>query len=358
VRLDAEWLTLSAIREMTKLAAKGDVKLSTYDRVLDFGAELYPELLGRETSLLRRFRESDTAAEFRQIAHLRSLKENRVVKPDDLIRKEINEVKDLLEFEERQGNATSARVDRVNKKLHRLIDAASELETLPHTENQLIFRDCIAVGDGLPQLKGRRAHRDFRLPDGNVLRVRVLHPDKPEHVTGADIIYERHVPGRKLASVIAVQYKIWEKRSLSLSDPRLHRQLSRLKAFLCDNGACAAGSEESTYRFPFCAAFLKPCDKLQHPDQALVSSGEHLPICMIDKYKSKTKQRAAVLEYANIHDVSLNSAMFELLFNRGKIGSRTIPYFELAKLYAKHLVERDEDSVIIHAQEFAEQTQQ
>ena len=57
-----------------------------------------------------------------------------------------------------------------------------------------------------------------------------------------------------------------------------------------------------------------------------------------------------------MRDVSLNSVMFELLFDRGRIGSRTILYPELTKLYAEHFVALAEDNVIIQAQEFFEET--
>ena len=78
-RLNAEWLALNAFRGLTKLAAKGDLSKGTYDNALELGGELYPELLGPNTSLLRRERESDTVKEYRQLAHLRSLKQGQPV---------------------------------------------------------------------------------------------------------------------------------------------------------------------------------------------------------------------------------------------------------------------------------------
>jgi hypothetical protein len=45
-RIDAEWVALSAFRELTRLATKGDMKLSTYNGALDLGGDLYPDLLG------------------------------------------------------------------------------------------------------------------------------------------------------------------------------------------------------------------------------------------------------------------------------------------------------------------------
>ena len=73
-RIDAEWIALNAFRGLTKIASKGDMAKSTYDNALDFGGELYPELLGPESSVLRRERESDTAKEYRQKASVFALK--------------------------------------------------------------------------------------------------------------------------------------------------------------------------------------------------------------------------------------------------------------------------------------------
>ena len=48
-RIDAEWVALSAFRELLKLSTKGNMSKSTYAEALDFGAELYPALLGAAT---------------------------------------------------------------------------------------------------------------------------------------------------------------------------------------------------------------------------------------------------------------------------------------------------------------------
>lgn len=80
-RLDSEWVALNAFRELLKIATKGDGAKSTYDQALEFGGEFYPELLGRQSSLLRRERESDTTALYRQRAGLISQKIRATVTP-------------------------------------------------------------------------------------------------------------------------------------------------------------------------------------------------------------------------------------------------------------------------------------
>ena len=54
-----------------------------------------------------------------------------------------------------------------------------------------------------------------------------------------------------------------------------------------------------------------------------------------------------VLEYGKIREMSLNSMIFEILLNRGKIGSRMIPYSELTNLYSDHILALSEDNVVI-----------
>lgn len=57
-RINQEWIVLSATRGLIKIASKGSALKSTYDNSLEFGGEIYPELLGPECSLIKRERES------------------------------------------------------------------------------------------------------------------------------------------------------------------------------------------------------------------------------------------------------------------------------------------------------------
>lgn len=347
-RLDAEWAFVSAVRELIKIASKGDAKKSSYDRALELGGSLYPELLGPETSLLRHQRESETAKEYRQRAGLLSIKAHGPVSPLGLIRSEIEEMNTLLAIEKSQKK--KSKIDQLKKKLQRLIAAERELDPTAHTENQLVFRDAYNVNRFLPGLQFGQGYKDFQLPDDKILRIRVLHPDKPEHVTGADIIYERHNPKDKRASIVAVQYKIWEGRQLRISK-RTQGQLDRLKTFTCENKLCQTSKSDGAYRFPFCAAFLRPTDKLQNADQIYLSTGQHLPICRIKDCARITDSGAKVLEYSSIKPIALSSETFESLFNNGKIGSRSLPYRKLNSLYKEYSVAA-KDTVILYAQEF------
>jgi hypothetical protein len=351
-RIDAEWVTLNAVRGMVKIAANGDLAKATYDNTLELGGELYPALLGADSSILRRERQSDTVKEYRQKAQLKSIKQAKEVTALSLLQADIAELKDLLEIS-RSNKSERAKTDQLKRRLGILIAAAAELNPAPHTENQLIFRDALSVARTVPALRTGKSYRDFELPDSSILRIRVLHPDKPEHVTGADIIYERHLPSEEKASIVVVQYKIWENKSMLMTDPRMLAQIDRLREFTCNDKICESDDSTNPFRFPCCTAFLRPTDKLQRPDQSFLSTGEHLPLCRISEACTRSDRGKPQLEYKTMRDISLSSEMFEQLFNKGKIGSRHLTYFELTNLYTKNAIAEDENTVVIYAQEFS-----
>ncbi len=349
-RIDAEWLAVNAFRGATKIATKSDMRMGTYDHALELGGELYPALLGEDVSLLRRERESDISKEYRQKARLKALKDGIENDPLRLIRVDIEELEGLLQVAKSEKN--TERVDQLKKRLAILIKGRKELDPSAHSEHQLIFRDATSTRDDLKSLSTGKGYRDFELPEKKVLRVRVLHPDHPEHVTGADIVYERHDTEKDLVSIVAVQYKIWNDRRLYLSDPRMQDQLSKMKQFLCDKKKCDFGKSVGNYRFPCCAAFLRPTDKLQNPNQKLVSRGEHIPICRIENCQSIGERGAKLLEYEHMRKESLPAEVFEHLFNSGQLGSDWMQQDELYELYGDALLEASADRVVVYVQEF------
>ena len=355
-RIDAEWLAVNAFRGVAKIATKGDMLRSTYDQSFELGGELYPELLGEDVSLLRRERESDITKEYRQKSRLRAIRDNTDDNPFQLISEDVKELEELLQIAKKEQN--SERVDNLKRRLAILARGKAELDERNHTENQLIFRDAKDVRDDTKALTSGTGYRDFELPESKVLRVRVLHPDKPEHVTGADIIYERHDPETELVCIVAVQYKIWEDRKLYLPDQRMKKQISRLDKFLCQRNICQFKRSKDAYRFPCCSAFLRPTDKLQNPNQRLISRGEHIPICKIDKCKTNGLAGAELLEYEKIKDISLSAETFEMLFNKGCIGSDWLTIDELHELYKDSIPKASEDHVVIYVQELGHNNEQ
>ena len=351
-RIDAEWVTLNAFRGFIQIASKGDMSKATYDNALEFGGELYPELLGRDASILRRSRESDMAKEYRQRARIRSIKEGIEISPLAMLETDAQEIKELLDIASSSEKGRE-KVDQLKRKYKLLLSVRDELNLKSHSENELIFRDVHQVDRGLDEVSPEKSGRVFQLNDEKLLRIRIFHPEQIEYITGADIVYEKHIPNQSKASIIAVQYKIWEDKKLYMSDQRMHKQLRRLRGFICDNSICSREMNQNSYRFPFCSAFLRPTDKLQNVDQKFLSTGEHIPICKIDTCTIKGKRGGDVITYDSIRDASLSSDIFEYLFNKGKIGSAPMTYAEIDELYFKHQILLSNESVIIHAVELS-----
>ncbi|GAA0410509.1 hypothetical protein GCM10009133_18800 [Cocleimonas flava] len=354
-RLDPEWLTLNAVRDLIKLAAQGDNSKSTYNKALDLGAAICPEILGDDVSILRHNRESDLTKEYRQRARYKSLKDNEDITPLFLVQTDIEELESLLDIAKSSNDKT--KTDKLKRKLGNLYKSEEEINPDKSSENQLIFRDVYKVERDTPLLFKGNNNSTFELFDDNLLTIRVLHPEIPEHITGADLVYERYNKADNTVNVAFVQYKIWEDKKLYISEnksnERMLEQIQKLQNFTCKKGICACNKEtKNTYRFPCCASFLRPTDKLQHPNQNFISSGEHLPICKIDECATITQQSAKILEYENIREVSLSHQMFEELFNQGRIGSRNLTLNDLAELYKDSSILSKKDHLTLYAQEY------
>jgi len=354
-RLDPEWVTLNAVRDLIKIAAQGDNSKSTYNKALDLGAVICPEILGADVSVLRQDRESDLTKEYRQRATYRSIKESKDITALSLVKDDIEEYESLLETAKSSKDKT--KTDKLKRKLFNFYKSEEEINPEKATENQLIFRDAYKVERNTPLLTEGNNNKTFELYDNNLLTIRVLHPEIPEQITGADLVYERFDKKTNTVTIAFVQYKIWEDKKLNITDnksnERMLGQLTKLSNFICKNGVCANSKTQKTeYRFPCCAGFLRPTDKLQSPDQAFISTGEHLPICQIDNCAITTARNAKVLEYDNIREVSLSHEMFEELFNQGKVGSRPLTLDELSKLYADSSILSNKDQLLLYAQEY------
>lgn len=349
-RLDPEWLTLNAVRDLIRLAVQGDSSKSTYKSALDLGAVICPEILGRDVSVLQQERESDLTKEYRQRATYRSIREKEDISPLSLIEQDIEEFESLLKTAKESNDKT--KTDKLKRKLVRLHSSEEEINPDKSSENQLIFRDSYKVDRNFPTLTETNNSKTYELYGDDLLTIRVLHPEKAEHITGADLVYERFDEVTQKVVVAFVQYKIWENKRMSLSDSRMQDQIKRMKGFLCDKGICKNNSETRQYRFPYCSSFLRPTDKLQHPNQAFISTGEHLPICYLNECGSISARGAKVLEYENIRNISLSHEMFEELFSQGKIGSKPLSLEELAILYEDTSIISRKDRVLLYAQEY------
>jgi len=346
-QLNIEFLGISALREVVQIATHGDMR-ATYKEVIKLGKELYPELYNSDKSILVKENESDTVREYRQRASAESTLKDTIILPTDLIEEEIDKLHSYIRISQQKGN--NSETDKLKLKLNQLEKASEELSETKNTENDLLLRDIYDVErkDPLPMVHGKK-FRDFSISSNKTLRIRLLHPDKPEHISGADIIYEKHNIKKLTMRVAAIQYKLWDKKQL-YQEPRMSSQLNKLHELFCLKNMCKC-SEGDTYRFPCCSAFLRPTDKIQKGSQKLLSSGLHVPLCKISELWETGTRGGTKLTYKGIKKASLTGEMFEALFNSGKVGSREFSSYDIDNFYKENNIFEHDERIIIHVRE-------
>lgn len=346
-RLDAEWVGLNALRETLRIAFKGQAA-PTYSDTLRVARDLAPELYHPNVSVLAQAQEQPAVREYRQRALAESELRGLTVSPVEVINREIGELERLL--------TTHGERDRIESKIRTLETIKLQLQDRPYTENQLLMRDTFKAARSVhlvaPPIE-RDTYTEYRLPFDRGLRIRLLHPDRPEHVTGADLIYEIYSNRDRLVRLALVQYKVWDGEVLYLSEERLHRQLERLRACSCSGNLCRnPEGETKAYRLPHCASFLRPTDRLQSPSSRLISRGLHIPLCVVDERKENTSRNGEMLLRRAVEGRAISQRIFEELFNRNMLGSRWLRYEEIEKFYHTYEIFRPEDRLLVHAQDF------
>lgn len=343
-RLVAEWVTANGLREAFAIA-RGNLGPPTYQQTLAVGGQVDPLLFGRQNSVLVAAQESAGAREHRQRAQAQSLRDGIYVDPIELVEGEIREYESLVDLDEDALSDTRL----LKRKLESLREVHQELQSRKHSENQLIFRDAYRVERKLPYSDSGRNYRQFDVGNGRILRLRVLHPDKPEHIIGADLVYEHYNVAEEKVRVAAIQYKIWDGKTL-YSDERMLEQLGKLTHAFCDGKICSGSPAE--YRLPYCAAFLRPTDNLQEPDSRLISTGQHIPVCVVRRIWQDTGRGHQKLTSTAIRGQAVTHRLFEELFNNNMLGSRWLTYTELEDIYRETKILDPDERVIIHAQQF------
>lgn len=136
---------------------------------------------------------------------------------------------------------------------------------------------------------------------------------------------------------------------------RCTKQLNRFREAFCGSALCEPfekSQRKDAYRLPYCSAFLRPTDRLQDPDCRLVSSGYHVPICVVERLWKDTSRGGQKLVSKNFRSEAVTHRVFEELFNTNMLGSKWLTYRELEELYRLHNILEPDEHIVIHAQEF------
>ena len=350
-RRNIAFQVMVANRDLLELAIKKS-QPPTYENSLGLLNEIAPELYDDFTKLLTRKNESELIQLFRELAEIQSNETNIAVTAFDLIDIEIEKL--------RRKNEQDPSKRIVKKKLLEHIVAKQKMQPVRLTENRILNRDYNKVDRSTyAETHFTDDHyTDFKLKNNDILRLRFLHPDSDEHITGADLIYEQYDLQNKKVRFVFLQYKTWEENVIYKSQTKnLVPQLNKLENILCKNRLChsSQGSKTSNrYRFPYCSGFLRPTDKIQENDSKLMSSGYHLPVCM----SIKMLEDNGKIEKKSIREEAFKSHIFEELFNNNMIGSRWIEVDKLDEIYSENQIFENSDRIRLYAQEFISEQDQ
>lgn len=354
-QLQLEWLLINASKELLSITKKNPNV--TYADALKFARENASTIFANSTTEFSKKSVLDKLYDkFVEEAKAKSLEIEKVVSPDDLIIARFKELERLLKvYPKDEGTPNAMMKEKAN--LNKLIKKTESniLGLVRITESNALMHDIDSkkithtfINSYLGKFK-----EYLNREDDSIFRVTVLHPDVPEIITGADLIYEQYNTTGDKVRIAAIQYKIWQNNRLYFSKAgNLITQLGKMKNCFCDDryclDECGEPYSKSQFRLPYCTAFLRPTDKLQDPSK-LVTTGYHVPVCKIEAMRESGILNTK-MELKDIRTISLKTQSFEELFNAQMIGSRWFTISELEKLYQKSNLLKLSDKIILYAQ--------
>lgn len=184
-RRNIAFQVMVANRDLLEIAVKRS-QPPTYENSIGLLNEIAPNLYKDFTELLSRKNESELSQYFNELAEIQSKETNKIVTAFELIDIEIEKLKKRNELD------PTKRI--VKKKLMEHLVAREKMEPVRMTENRILNRDFSKID----RSTYAETHfeddffTDFKLKNNDILRIRFLHPDTDEHITGADLIYEQY----------------------------------------------------------------------------------------------------------------------------------------------------------------------
>lgn len=350
-KMNTAFQVVTGMRDVLNIALKSSY-IPTYETALAYIEDISPQLYNsiinhlpdkNESDLVRRFREQ-AEADFGEDEELNEKMVN--AKAVLIILKEIDKCDTTI-----QKNSITSKDVTANRSFKRQLNKAlKSFQTRNLSEHELLNHDfSIENRSGFRLIDSEFDRKDYRLPNGNILRMYLAHPNKIEHVLGVDVIYEVYDLRLQLVRFAQLQYKTWKALTLSF-DEREDRQLQRLRNNTCDCNHCEipkAYASTNPFRFPYCSAFVRPTNKVLAKGSKMKTMGDHVPLCKLNELRINDNQ---ILK-KSIQDISLTQNGFEEGFNKFHVGSRWMPINDLENFYKKRKLTDMVDNIRIIVQE-------
>jgi len=339
-----------AIREIVTISKRLQQPL-TYEKTIDAVYDMNPKLYKVVNGLLPIKNESETVRYFKQKAEAKNQGVEGLFKvsPEQLLKEEIKEHNELLK------NASDNDYKLLKRKIKEYEAAlryfaprrVSEHKILIHDYNNTLASQHKYFAQ---EFDSNEEFKDFTLQNDKILRLRLYHPDKPEHITGTDVVYEIFDLLNERVRFIHLQYKIWDDKKIYLNSGNIKSQMLKMNSVLCQSGYCNSinqNNKPDDYRLPYCCAFFRPTDRIMYSDSKLKSSGYHVPMCEMFKHLKNNGQIAK----KEIASKSISNKIFEDLFILNLAGSRWISMKDLDKFYMEKGLNSFMENINLRAQE-------
>ena len=335
---------VTAMRDVLNVALKTSY-VPTYEKSIAYIKDISPTIYKSIINHLPDKNESDLVKRFKEQAASEVNYENE----DALNARAVQFIQNEIDICD--STIQSVKDTRASKTYKKQLKAAlKSFETRTLSEHQLLNHDFyIANSKEFKLIDEEVDRKDYRLPNGKILRMYLAHPNVVEHILGVDVIYECYDLKLNLVRFAHLQYKTWKTMSLSF-DERENKQLERMKSNVCSCNHCQvpdAYASTSPYRFPYCSAFVRPTNKILPKGSKMKTMGDHIPLCKLNELRVNNNN---ILK-SSIQEISLTQNVFEEAFNKFHVGSRWMPIGDLEEFYAKRKLMELAGNVRLIAQE-------
>lgn len=339
-----------SVRDAISIAQKKQTP-PTYEQALRITHDIDENLYNFCSKQLTNKNENDIVKLFKERAEIESLNSEKPKTAIALMEEEVAYYKNLL----KTPNIDRDKTKSLKSHIASLEAAIENLKPRKLTEHRILERDFCKIDRsqlGAEKFFETDNYVDYRIGNNKFLRIRLLHPDKAEHILGADLIYEQYNVELEQLRMVLLQYKTWEDGVLYFSSSsNLEAQLQKLRSHICDKQFCqqpSALAGQLDYRFPYCCAFLRPTDKQQNSNNKIISHGIHIPVCSALQIRNEGGNK---IEKNQMRHSTLTHEVFENLFNHGFIGSRWLPVAEMEDFYRERKVLDSDQSLKLYAKE-------
>ncbi|MBN9384731.1 MAG: hypothetical protein J0H74_28510 [Chitinophagaceae bacterium] len=367
-KIQSEWLVVTALKELLSIVKK-DPYISHMDAI-KFAIEIAPTLMGNsKIGEYEKGRLKNIAEHLDRSTLAPFSKEDVKDSADLLLEQQISEIKKQLAQHIKHPDAAALSGDKAyledpyEKTLKKELANLSAIKDLSEksflnlekiTESQAILNDAFLQRPDKIWVQNQlgKFNTYINKETKTFFRVAILHPNPSEAVTGADLIYEQYDKTNENVRIAAIQYKIWENLKLYFSkNNNLRHQLEKMKDCFCMSAFCKRTPLENTpgsFKRPFCCAFIRPTNKFQESND-LVTTGYHLPVCRVDDLKTEG-YKEYMLEFYKIRNASIDTEIFEELFNKEVLGSGWVEISMLENFYRETKVLEPSQKIVLYAQ--------